>query len=250
MTVIKQKAKPQAGAPGRFEAGLPGGSHARPQAGLPGGSGPGTPGGPGAGAQANFKSRLAAPPTSYKLREPNIPGYTDILAIASILLGYPDAALCEQRTAIYAVVAALPASPAQKALRKFTDWWAGGSPSASPQALRENYVATFDQQRNNALYVTYFAHADARSRGSALYGLKQLYRAAGFVPAGDELPDYLPTVCQFAALAPLDEALTALAAAREAVYAVQQNLASQGSPYADLFTAVQIIIEKGVRPCG
>src|SRR5262249_33750154 len=64
-----------------------------------------------------------------------------------------------------------------------------------------------DLRRRSALYLTYYRHGDTRRRGMALLAFKTAYRAAGLEPADAELPDYLPVVLDFAAVAPGGEDL-------------------------------------------
>ena len=64
-----------------------------------------------------------------------------------------------------------------------------------------HHVETFDLTRRCSPYLTYYRYGDTRQRGMALLALKHTYRRAGFEPAERELPDYLPVVLEFAALA-------------------------------------------------
>lgn len=193
-----------------------------------------------------MNTMLEPQPVAYKGEEPAVAGYADVLALASVMLGYPDEPLCAQRSAVCAAVEGLPGSAAKKELLGFARWWT----KADPRDLQKAYVETFDTQRGNTLYVTYCEHGDSRSRGGALFDLKQLFRTYGFEPTDEELPDYLPTICQFAALAPLVGALEALAAARTAVASIHASLVAQASPYAHVLAAIKAIIDKGVKPCG
>jgi len=165
----------------------------------------------------------------------------DLLALAALMLAYPDDELCESRGDVATALAALPASRPAKMLADFAGWWA----DADPAALRLEYVDTFDNRRRTALYVTYAVHGDERTRGQALYDLKQLYAASGFEADTDELPDYLPMVCQFAALAPAEAGKQALEMARDGVTSVKQALENRGSKYGDVLAAIDWIIQKG-----
>jgi len=192
----------------------------------------------------DYRLSEPSPPTYPQMREPTIPSYADILAVASVLLGYPDDDLCQARSQIAQVLDSLPSSHPKTRLVEFTRWWV----DADPDQLRQDYVATFDTRRGCALYVTYASCRDTALRGPALHAMKQLYRANGFQPAEDELPDYLPTVCQFAALAPIEGALEALGYSYEGVREIHDGLIAQKSPYALVLDAIATIIEKGVRP--
>ena len=84
-------------------------------------------------------------------------------------------------------------------------------------ALAARYVETFDLRRRASLYLTYYAHGDTRERGMALLRLKKLYRAAGLPLDCAELPDHLPVMLAFAALAPAGHGEALLAEHRAAI---------------------------------
>lgn len=147
------------------------------------------------------------------------------LKLLSLLLQYPEA----ERLAARADLAALAEPP----LETFARWWA-----AQPaDALQRAYVETFDFSRRNALYLTYHLLGDRRQRGMALLALKQRYAAAGFPLADGELPDYLPVVLEFAALAGAP-GLEILARYRESIELVRSSLHGAASPWAPLLDAV------------
>lgn len=118
--------------------------------------------------------------------------------LLSVLLRYPDERLVEARDEIAAAVDALSDSAQKTALARFGEHLAG----ASASELAQDYVQTFDLRRRSSLYLTYYLHGDTRKRGIALLRLKRLYAAAGMELTRDELPDYLPLLLEFAALAP------------------------------------------------
>lgn len=120
-----------------------------------------------------------------------------LLRLLSLLLQYPDAALTAARPVLTATVEALPPSPATEHLSTFTTWFTG----QEPDALEQHYVETFDLRRRSGLYLTYYLHGDTRRRGMALLTLAQRYRATGWDTDGGELPDHLPVVLEYAALA-------------------------------------------------
>jgi nitrate reductase molybdenum cofactor assembly chaperone NarJ/NarW len=72
----------------------------------------------------------------------------------------------------------------------------------------------------------------------ALLRLKRSYAAAGLELARDELPDYLPLVLEFAAIAPPGAGAMLLREHRPALELLRANLASEASPYAHLLDAV------------
>jgi len=182
-------------------------------------------------------------PVYPEMREPTVPGYQEILALSSVMLGYPDDELCGERSEIVAAVDAVPSSHPKTCLGHFARWWV----DADPGQMRIHYVTTFDTRRGSALYVTYASCRDTVLRGPALHAMKQLYTSYGFTPTEEELPDYLPTVCQFAALAPTEGALQALAMSYEGVEEIRGALAVQRSPYSHVLDAIAAIIEKGIQ---
>ncbi len=133
--------------------------------------------------------------------EPTLPA--DQLAVtwqaASLLLGYPDERLLAELPLVRAALDALPDRLAEP-LRPVVDRLEG---TPLPD-LQVDYVETFDNRRRCNLYLTYFTHGDTRKRGLALLRFKQTYLRSGFVldasPAeGEELPDHLCVVLEYAA---------------------------------------------------
>ena len=163
-----------------------------------------------------------------------VPAWRDVLALASRLLDYPDNALVTRRDKALVAARELPESVASRNILAFTEWFV----QADPDAARMEYVATFDHKRRNALYVTYAAHGDTRTRGAALLEFQNLYLKADFPWLPGELPDYLPTVAHFAAVADEDDARMALALARPGVELVARSLRQARSPWARLTNAI------------
>ncbi|MFI6926642.1 nitrate reductase molybdenum cofactor assembly chaperone [Nonomuraea spiralis] len=102
--------------------------------------------------------------------------------------------------------------------------------------LAAHYVETFDLHRRCCLYLTYYTDGDTRRRGASLAALKQRYRAAGWEPLEDELPDFLPVVLEFAALDPAGVAL--LKEHRSGLELLLTALTELGSPYAEVIAVV------------
>lgn len=175
-----------------------------------------------------------AVPLRRRRRAPDVPGRADVLALASLVLGYPDEALAGARDDLAGAARALPDSSAAVALRRFATWFA---PLPIAEAQRA-YVETFDLRRRSSLYLTYYLHGDTRRRGQALVLVKARYRAAGFVPAEAELVDYLPTALEFAAVAGPDQGEGLLRAHRVGLEMIRRSLADTRSPYADVLAAV------------
>jgi nitrate reductase molybdenum cofactor assembly chaperone NarJ/NarW len=154
--------------------------------------------------------------------------------LLSVLLRYPDERLVAARDELAAAVAALPRSPEKPPLERFLAHLA----RATPRELEQGYVETFDLRRRTSLYLTYYLHGDTRKRGMSLLRLKRLYAAAGLELAREELPDYLPLVLEFAALAPEGAGETVLRQHRPSLELLRASLHAAGSPYAHLLDAV------------
>lgn len=150
-------------------------------------------------------------------------------ALLSLLLRYPDG----RQAAARDEVAALPHGPVRDALLRFLDATDG---PVTEQAAR--YVQTFDLERRNSLYLTYYRHGDTRRRGMALLTLKKLYRADGLPLDCAELPDHLAVVLAYAALAPPGHGEAVLAEHRPALEVLRRSLHHADSPYAELLDAV------------
>lgn len=155
------------------------------------------------------------------------------LRLVSLLLSYPDDDLLTGRDELTEAVRALPDSPQRDHLLAFAEWFT----ATGPDELARHYVETFDLRRRSSLYLTYYLHGDTRRRGMALLLLKQRYRVAGLVPPEGELPDFLPVVCEFAALegtrgeAPLRQH-------RQGIELIRTALHDAGSPYAAVLDAL------------
>jgi nitrate reductase molybdenum cofactor assembly chaperone NarJ/NarW len=151
------------------------------------------------------------------------------LKLLSLLLQYPTDDLLAARAELAAAGAG-----EGRAVERFLDWWV----REPARGLQRAYVETFDFTRRNSLYLSYHVHGDRRQRGVALLRLKQRYAAAGLELLDGELPDYLPVMLEFAALAPPDVGLAALAESRDAVELVRASLHEAGSRYALLLDAI------------
>ncbi|GAA1024540.1 hypothetical protein Aple_101990 [Acrocarpospora pleiomorpha] len=157
-----------------------------------------------------------------------------LLRLVSLCLQYPDTGLIAARGELAAAVSRLPESAARESLTRFAEWFR----AAEPMALARAYVETFDLRRKSSLYLTYYLHGDTRRRGMALLTLKQRYRVAGLTPPEGELPDYLPVVCEFAALAGPATGEAPLRQHRKGLELIRTALHDSGSPYALVLDAL------------
>lgn len=150
----------------------------------------------------------------------------EVLLAASELLSYPD----ERRLERLPELAEWADSLGGRSGRALSDFLRYAR-SIAPLSLQECYVRTFDFQGGVPLFLTYPRFKDDRARGQVLVELKQRYRAAGFTPVDQELPDYLPMVLEFLGMAgPKD----ARALAREfgpLLHEMSRTLRARSSPY-------------------
>ncbi|MEV0124493.1 nitrate reductase molybdenum cofactor assembly chaperone [Streptomyces sp. NPDC050703] len=160
------------------------------------------------------------------------------LRLVSLFLQYPDKALCAGRAELTAAVEALPATPAAERLARFTAWFA----AQDAEALERHYVEMFDLRRRSGLHLTYYLHGDTRRRGMALLTLSRRYRAAGWDTDGGELPDHLPVVLEFAALAGPGRGEAPLRRHRRGIALIHRALTDDGSPYRHVLAALLTLL--------
>jgi nitrate reductase delta subunit len=150
---------------------------------------------------------------------------------ASYLLAYPDQALVDRvpllRTAL--------AEQRSHDLDAFLD-----HVESTPLAhLEREYVDVFDLSRRHALYLSYWTDGDTRRRGEVLGRFKAAYRSSGFlVDTSGELPDYLPMVLEFAAIADPKAGEALLREYRPSLELLRIGLAEDRTPYAAVVAAV------------
>jgi nitrate reductase molybdenum cofactor assembly chaperone NarJ/NarW len=152
--------------------------------------------------------------------------------LASVLLQYPTADLLAGLDHLDATAATTSPRAAREAFGRFLAWLR----ATPPTEVAQHYVATFDLRRRCALYLTYYRYGDTRKRGMAMLAFKAAYRSAGLEPSADELPDYLPLVLDFAALAPRGAAM--LRSHRADLELLRRALRNAGTPYAEVVEAV------------
>jgi nitrate reductase molybdenum cofactor assembly chaperone NarJ/NarW len=155
--------------------------------------------------------------------------------IASWCLAYPDDALDDRLPQLDAALAEQPAGPATDPLTRFVGHLAG----LTTMQRQHAYVETFDLTSKHALYLSYWTDGDTRRRGEVLGRFKQAYRDSGFlVDTGGELPDHLPMVLEYAALADPDGGRALLQEYRPSLELLRLALTEAETPYADVLVAV------------
>jgi nitrate reductase delta subunit len=150
-----------------------------------------------------------------------------LLAVGSVVLRYPDQQLQAAIPTLRNTVDSFPPGQLADAMRLLD--WLEEAPLIESQS---HYVATFDRTRKACLYLSYYLNGDTRRRGMALVGFKDVYRGAGWLPPEDELPDFLPVLLEFGAVADMGATLDLLVAHRSGLELLRAALLDASSPYA------------------
>ena len=101
-----------------------------------------------------------------------------------------------------------------------------------------DYVELFDRGRATSLHLFEHVHGDSRDRGPAMVDLCGTYEKAGLFLAPGELPDYLPTVLEFASTQPPPEARAFLGEIVHILNAIFGALSKRRSAYASVIGAL------------
>ena len=156
-----------------------------------------------------------------------------MLKAVSLLLQYPSEEIVLAAGAIEDAELEGAGRRQREQVERFLGWFR----STPVSELQRVYVETFDFAKRQSLHLTYHTDGDRRQRGMALLGIKRAYAEAGLEVTDAELPDYLPLMLEFAALAP-DPGAALLSEHRIAIELVRSSLHDAGSPYALLLDAV------------
>lgn len=159
------------------------------------------------------------------------------LQAASVLLRYPDEELLGHLPTLRACAPELPDDAAEHLLRV-----AEHLERTDLLAAQRDYVDQFDLRRRCSLHLTYYAYGDTRKRGMALLRFQHAYKATGMEPVGDELPDHLSVVCEFAATGDLASGLRLLAEQRAGIELLRLALSDLGSPYLHAVDLVRAVL--------
>jgi nitrate reductase delta subunit len=157
------------------------------------------------------------------------------LAILSTLLRYPDEAL---RADLPDVMAAIASAGFAERDRRALERLARRLGKGDPLDRQEDFVRLFDRGRATSLHLFEHVHGDARNRGPAMVELVAMYDANGFAMTGHELPDYLPLVLEFCAVAPEETAANLLSQAGPLLQQIHAKLLSRGLSSARGYAAV------------
>jgi len=167
-------------------------------------------------------------------RERSVPADQGLVCkIASILLQYPADRVLGQLDDVEAALPDVTDPARREPLARVVAWLREQGAAAA-----EHHVATFDLTRRCSPYLTYYRYGDTRQRGMALLAFKHTFRQSGWEVGDQELPDYLPAVLEFAALAPDAAGHRLLVAHRAGLELLRLALTEEGSPYAAVLDAV------------
>lgn len=146
---------------------------------------------------------------------------------ASWCLSYPDTKLVERCPLMRLGLAEQgPAAPDLTVFLGYLENTALG-------ALERSYVETFDLSKHHPLYLSYWTDGDTRRRGDVLAGFKQVYRGSDYLTnTHGELPDFLPLVLEFAAVAGPVAGRDLLIHYRPSLEMLRLALTEHQSPYA------------------
>lgn len=166
--------------------------------------------------------------------------HSDAFQLLSILLQYPEGLELEE---IREAADKLATPEVKQLVNQFVDYLT----ASSEEDLTTYYVNTFDFNSTTALYLTYSNLGEERERGQVLVQLKELYDAVGLHLVSDELPDYLPLVLEFYAVAPKEVSQRLIEDFRPVMEKLREELTKIESPYAWLLEATQIQIEHYIK---
>jgi nitrate reductase molybdenum cofactor assembly chaperone len=152
------------------------------------------------------------------------------LRALAALLRYPDATLRAALPEVMRGCCAMKQALAEPRLDEI-EALACRLAGADPLRDRAAYVETFDRGRRTSLHLFEHVHGDSRDRGPAMIDLMQTYEKAGLF-LGDELPDFLPVVLEFASTQPPAVAREFLGEMAHILNAVFSALRERESPYA------------------
>jgi nitrate reductase molybdenum cofactor assembly chaperone NarJ/NarW len=171
-------------------------------------------------------------------------GQVVVFRAAALLLDYPTAGEASiDADLVVAAVAELPDERPHHRLHSFLSWWL----ELEPSEREARYVETFDLSPCHSLHLSFWRGGEAADRAAFLLGLRTTYCETGVKVSTSELPDYLPLMLEFAAAVP--DGWRVLAPETDALERLRQSLASAGSPFELVISAILAVLppEKPAR---
>jgi nitrate reductase delta subunit len=152
-----------------------------------------------------------------------------LLKLLSLCLSYPDA---EAREEILPEMEAAARGLGDPLARDRLTHFLALMKARPLLDLQAHYTAVFDLDPSASLNLTYHLMGEREDRGRALAELVEVFRQAGFVPAVNDLPDFLPLVLEFLAESAEGEGNELIRRCLGAVPAIARRLKDSGSMYA------------------
>ncbi len=167
-------------------------------------------------------------------RGPRVEPQRIVWQAASLGLSYPDSDVLGRADLVREALAeGAPAAAGH--FTELLDGWRSGPPAQ----LQADYVELFDLSRKHTLYLSYWTDGDTRRRGQVLAEVKQYYRRSAFlVNLRGELPDYLPVVLEYAAMAGPKDGIDLLQRYRASLELIRLSLAERSAAYSAVLQAV------------
>ncbi|UNK16248.1 nitrate reductase molybdenum cofactor assembly chaperone [Paenibacillus sp. N3/727] len=165
----------------------------------------------------------------------------------SCLLQYPDEKWHETADEMYVSWCELlqqDSAEMNEQLIQLAGMCIAGFTGMDSEAVTAQYVKTFDFSKKTNLYLTYGQLGEERARGPALLKLKQIYEEENMLLATEELPDYLPLVLEYAAVAEDDKGASLLYSFKEALEGTREALVALDSPYQHVLQALMLLLEQ------
>ena len=156
--------------------------------------------------------------------------------ILGLLLAYPDDALIAGLPELRELIAEEVAfsKRTREALRQL----AASLECAPLLELQERYVGLFDRTRSVSLHLFEHVHGDSRDRGQAMVSLSVAYLNSGWALSSQELPDYLPALCELWSVTDSQPARKILIDGSPVLQVIEQRLLRLASPYAAALSAL------------
>jgi nitrate reductase delta subunit len=162
-----------------------------------------------------------------------------LLKALGALLSYPDA---ELRAALPEIAEAIGrARTLPRRTKEDLAALIGEMAAADPYELEEGYVGLFDRGRATSLHLFEHVHGESRDRGQAMVDLRGVYARAGLELSARELPDYLPAMLEYLALAPEAEVRDMLGDCAHILRRIGEALAARASRHSAVFAALLAI---------
>lgn len=120
-----------------------------------------------------------------------------VFKLVSVFMHYPEKEWMDMLPEIKQEVETIEQLPAKMYIQSFIHYLE----SHSFEDLCKIYVNTFDFHGVTTLNLTYNVFKDSRDRGAALVKLRQIFSDSDVETETNELPDYVPMILEFLAVA-------------------------------------------------